>query len=439
MGLAARDMIACPRCSGTRLYALGLVVNLLYIAILLTFDVSRKNLQPVSTPEIQTVWRYSDASTYTRSAHDFLKTGTFTGSDGLPDAHRTVGYPAFLAFAMAIGGNDWAVWLWVLQALIYAGIYPSLAAVARDCFGASESQVNRILFAYVLVGAGWAYTPIPLPDQLFAVCLWGSLALGTHAIRRGGAPWWLGHFSLLGSAASIRPTLALFPFAFAALVFALRGQKPLRRLAFVFTIQMLLCQAPAIRNFVHHDVWIPSDVMVNNLSDYWAKDVLAFTGQPDAHARAEPGWKDLPLNERLAAQTEFARSALIAHPFVAAGVLAVNLGLNTLETHWIQPMHFFRSSLHCDLKRWVALSPGLKMFHAAWAVVQIILIVGALAGLWRLVRQREWGLIVFVVILSLPYLYGATAAQGSRFRLYLEGLILMLALLVRPQRMEPEP
>ena len=416
------------RCSGFRFYVLGLALNLAYLAVLLSFDVSRRNLQPVATPEIQTVWRFSDAGTYVRAARAFLQTGVFAGSDGLPDAHRTVGYPAFLAVVMTLGGDRWVAWLWMLQAVIFAGIYPALVVVAREWFGATERQIRRLLLAYALVGAGWAYTPIPLTDQLFAVCLWSALALGTLAVRRGGAGFWISHFVLLGAAASVRPVLALFPLAFAALMFALRGARPWRRLVWVVAIQALLCQAPAIRNYVHHGVWIPSDVAVNNLSDYWAREVMAWTGQPDLQPAAEAGWKELPLNERLSAQMAFARSALTAHPFVAAGVLAVNFGLNTLETHWIQPMHFFRSSLHCDLKRWCALTPGLKLFHSIWALINAVLVLAALAGVWRLARARQWAWLVFIAVFVLPYVYGATDAQGARFRLYLEALILMLAL-----------
>lgn len=434
MAAGASIRVFFQRFPGLRLYLLGLAVNLLYLAVLLSFDTSRQNLQPLSTPEIQTVWRYSDAGTYVRAAQAFLQTGVFAGSDGLPDAHRTVGYPAFLALIMTMGGEHWVAWLWMLQALLFAGIYPALAVVAREWFGATERRIQSLLLAYALLGAGWAYTPIPLTDQMFAVCLWGALALGTRAVLRGGAGAWLGHFALLGAAASIRPTLTLFPLAFATLTFALRRPPRLRRLAVVFAVQMLLCQAPALRNYVHHGVWIPSDVMVNNLSDYWAKDVLAFAGQPNAHAQAERGWKDRPLPERLAAQTEFARAVLTAHPFAAAGVLAVNLGLNTLETHWIQALHFFRTSLHCDLKRWGVLSPGLKIFHAAWALVHAGLALAAGCGLWNLLRQRRWAFLLFTLVFLLPYLYGATDAQGARFRLYLDGLILMLAFMVCPKK-----
>lgn len=420
----------CP--GGLRVYLLGLAGNLVYLAVLLSFDVSRSNLYPPS-PGAPTVWDRSDVGTYVRSASAFLETGVFAGSDGLPDAHRTVGYPAFLCVAMAVGGDHWVPLVWILQALLFASIYPALAFTAREWFSATDRQVRILLLAYALVGAGWAYTPILLTDQPFAACLWGALALGTCAVRRGGAGFWTGHFLLLGAAASIRPTLALFPLAFFALTLALRQEKPRhwRALATVFSIQMVLCQAPAIRNFIHHEVWIPSDVMVNNLSDYLAKDVLALAGEPESHGLAASQWDGRPLQERLGAQSAFAWDVFGEHPFMTAGVATVNLGLNTLETHWIQVLHYSRASLHCDLKRWFALSLPLRVFHASWAFVNGVLILAAGYGCWVLARRRRWAMLAFVLVFTLPFLYGATDAQGARFRLYLEGLVLMLALCAR--------
>jgi len=136
-----------PSVPAVRLYALGLAINMAYLAVLLSFDISRRNLQPVSTSEIQTVWRLPDAGTYVRAARAFLQTGVFAGSDGLPDAHRTVGYPAFLAVAMKLGRDHWAAWLWVLQAVLFAGVYPALAVVAREWFGATERQIRCLLLA----------------------------------------------------------------------------------------------------------------------------------------------------------------------------------------------------------------------------------------------------------------------------------------------------
>jgi hypothetical protein len=336
---------------------------------------------------------------------------------------------------MVLGGRFWVPVVWLLHAFAFACIYPALACVAREWFHATGRQTRGLLLSYAALGAGCAYTPVPLTDQMFTVCLWGSLALGTLAVRRGGALRWLGHLAALGAAASIRPTLALFPFAFAALSLALRPAGKAvrsspsfrRRAAGVFLVQMLLCQAPAIRNYVHHGVWVPSDVMVNNLSDYLAKDVLSFTGHPEVHAGAESDWKDLPLPARLGAQTTFALAVFAEHPLATVGVAGANFAMNTLETHWIQALSFFRSTLHCDLKRWTVLPSDLKVFHLLWALLHAGLAMAACLGVWRLARQHQWAFVVFVLVFSLPYLYSATDAQGARFRLYLEGLILMLA------------
>lgn len=423
--------------SPLRLFLAGLGLNLCYLLILLSCDPSRENLFP-PTASSPTVWEHSDMGTYVRSARAFLATGVFAGNDGQPDCHRTVGYPALLAFAMTTGGSWWVQWTWILQAAMAAAIYPALAYLAREWFGATHRQIGLLLLVYTLIGAGGVYSPILLTDQSFAACLWGSLALGTKAVRRGGIAGWLGHFFLLGAAASIRPTLALFPFAFSALMLALRRTGPesspkpawIQLFAAVFAIQMVLCQAPAMRNYVHYGLWIPSDVVVNNLSDYLAKDVLIVTGELDAKSSIDDAWKDLPLRERLGIQTEFARSVFAAHPFIAAGLAVINLGMNTVETHWIQTMHLFRSSLFSDLKRWSALPPSLKVFHSLWALVHAGLALAAGCGIWRLVRDRRWAFLLFIGVFLLPYLYGATDAQGARFRLYVEGLVLMLAFCV---------
>ena len=422
------------------LFLAGLLLNLCYLSILLSCDTSRENLFP-PTASAPTVWEHSDMGTYIRSARAFLATGVFAGNDGQPDCHRTVGYPAFLALAMSTGGPWWVQWAWILQAAMAAAIYPSLAYLAREWFGATRRQIGGLLLVYTLIGAGGVYSPILLTDQSFAACLWGALALGTRAIRRGGTGWWLGHFVLLGASASIRPTLALFPFAFLALMLALRQTGPeatpksawCRSFATVFAVQMVLCQAPAMRNYIHYGLWIPSDVVVNNLSDYLAKDVLIVTGELDAKSTVEDAWKDLPLRQRLDIQTEFARSVFAAHPYLTTGLAAVNLGINTVETHWIQTMHVFRTSLYSDLKRWSALPSSLKAFHSLWALIHAGLALAAGFGMWRLVRDRRWAFLLFIGVFLLPYLYGATDAQGARFRLYVEGLVLMLAFCVSPR------
>src|SRR5690606_17807288 len=99
---------------------------------------------------------------------------------------------------------------------------------------------------------------------------WASLALGTYALKSGGRRVWLGHLLLLLFAANIRPTLALFPFAFFALTVSLKVDWRSRKfqMMLLIMVQLFICQTPAIRNYIHHGSWIPSDVMVNNLSDY---------------------------------------------------------------------------------------------------------------------------------------------------------------------------
>lgn len=418
-----------------RMFLIGLSINLIYLSFLAANEVSRTNLNPIAK-NASTVWNGSDVDTYIRPAKEFLKTGIFTGRGGLPDSHRTIGYPFFLALCMMLAGEFWVECAIGLQVLLFAIIYPALAIVARELFNASLQKIHTFLIIYAFCGAGWAYTPTLLTDQFFTVCLWSAIALGLLAIKLSKIWLWVGHFILLACAAAIRPTLSLFPVGFAALFIGLHQHccnwKHVSFIVYVFLIQMLLCQTPAIRNFVNHGVWVPSDVVVNNLSDYLAKNTLSLTGDTNTYPIAKSGWEDMNLADRLAAKSEFAVKVFLNHPVATMGVVFTNLICNTLETHWINVFHYFRSSLHSDLKRWCALTSGLKVFHFIWALINSILTLAACIGAIRLARERQWAIFLFIFVFSLPFFYGATDAQGARFRLYLEGLILMLVFCSSP-------
>jgi hypothetical protein len=153
-----------------------------------------------------------------------------------------------------------------------------------------------------------------------------------------------------------------------------------------------------------------------------------LAGEKERAAAARPIWRELPHRERIAEQVEFARDVLGAYPGWALAMATLNAVCNTLETHWIQALHFYRETLHCDLMRWRALPVSMKAFHAAWAFLHAAVTLAAVFGLFRLLRERQWALLAFLFLFAMPFVYGATTAQGARFRLYLEGLLLMLAL-----------
>ncbi|MHA1368336.1 MAG: hypothetical protein ACTSRA_01290, partial [Promethearchaeota archaeon] len=176
---------------------LGIGINLIYLTLLFSHPTTRFNLYPPFRETRGNVWTGSDVMTYVEPAVSFLKYGTFE-RNGVPDYHRTIGYPLFLATLMTMFGNYWVEACWLVQAILFAAIYPSIAVVAREILCFDSRRIGILLVAYAAMGAGWTYTPVLLTDQPFAVALWGSMAAGIMAVKQERAPffWWLLHFGL---------------------------------------------------------------------------------------------------------------------------------------------------------------------------------------------------------------------------------------------------
>jgi hypothetical protein len=410
----------------------GFAINILYISLLYLHPVAKNNLYPPMGEYAQNVWQRSDVRGYIRPAQTFLEKGVFE-KNNVPDYHRTIGYPFFLATVMWLAGEQWVHVVWFLQALLFAFLYPVMFYVAKIVFPGLSKFNHHFFWLYILVGAGVVYSPIFLTDQMANLTLWGALALGLAAlVNPRPSLFWLLHLLLLAYAAQVRPTLMFFPLAFWFLAVHLQksGRAVLPGICgiiLIVAIQLIACNGPSIRNYIHHGLWTPSDVMSNNLADYLAKNVLNLHGDLDRYEAARAKWRGLPLEESIKAKKDFAFEIYGEYPFSTVAMLGVNGMINTLETHWVMTLNMFRNTLHSDLRRWFAIPNDLRAFHILWVIVQSILMYFVL--LWALSKlsDRKWWLLGFVAVWLIPFVFSATDAQGPRFRLAMEGLFLMMA------------
>lgn len=412
----------------------GSVLNLAYTLLLCRHEVSFSNLHAPAGENAGNVWRHSDVPSYVTPARSFLDEGAFL-RQGSPDVHRTIGYPLFVALCMHAGGGHWNVLLWICQAFLFALIYAALLFICTRLFPETDRFKWWLLVLYAITGAGIAYSPVLLTDQMANVTLWVAFAAGIAALSASSrsALLWTLHILALLYSANVRPTVILFPLAFWLIAYGMRTRLQVvfpspRTVMLILLVQFASVQTPAFRNYLNHGIWMPTDIMAINLADYLAKSVLREEGEIANYEAARKGWDNRSLAEKQRARKTFAFSVYRKYPVRTLRVLLVNTCINTLESHWMMTRNLFRQELRSDLRGWGAAPWGWRVFHGAWAVLHALFFLLAFGRLVAAVMRREWLLLGFVLCFSAPYIFSSTDAQGARFRLYMEGLILMLSL-----------
>src|SRR5215475_14172250 len=111
-------------------YLIGVLINFLYIIILISDQTSYRNIQLPENEYSENLWQGGDVFSYIRPARNFVSYRIF-GSGTVPDYHRTIGYPLFLATLMLIFGSHWLIFAFFAQAAIFALMYPLLWRISN--------------------------------------------------------------------------------------------------------------------------------------------------------------------------------------------------------------------------------------------------------------------------------------------------------------------
>ncbi|MCW5200276.1 hypothetical protein VU07_00440 [Desulfobulbus sp. F4] len=155
-------------------------------------------------------WNGGDTMTYVNPAKAFLQSRVFA-RNGQPDAHRTIGYPFFLAMMMYVFGADWLQASYICQFFIFSLYFPAATYIAYSlCPEITRRDVWNIFIILLLSGAGTAYVGQIMTDQIFSSLLMSGIACGFAAVRKLSLKMMLLHILLVGCAAQIRPVLGFF-------------------------------------------------------------------------------------------------------------------------------------------------------------------------------------------------------------------------------------
>ena len=262
-----------------KIWILGLGLNLGLLVVLYLCPVSRANLPLPEGSHAGNLWRGQDVLTYVQPARNLLAHGVI-GNAEVPDLHRSVGYPAWVALFLALFGSHWLLTLRLIQAALFAAIYPALFVLAHSLFPREQGLGRDTVLATILFCTYLPYAPMVLTDMSFALLFTVGLASVSLAVATASARAWFAHVISIGLAAQLRPCLGAYALLLLLLVPALARHHAVpfravrRPLLWSALVLLVLGNLPALRNYYHHGWFTPSDVVSANVFDYLALKVL---------------------------------------------------------------------------------------------------------------------------------------------------------------------
>jgi len=425
-----------------RIYFLGLTLHLFYLLVLYISPAAKYNLELPEGGSSDNLWKGRDVMTYVEPARNALEHGVF-GRDGEPDHHRTIGYPFFLALMM------WLLCTHLAQAALFALLYPILASMGFMLFGRRFRLAPLLLFL-LLAGTYWSKVPIIMTDCFFTLLFTLGLYFGLRSVRGRGILDFVLYLLFVGAAAQVRPTLILYPFLHLALYPAAAAQaaridraerltRPavMKRLAIAFVLLLPLCNAPTLRNALHHGLYKPADAFEKGLFDALAQDVLIRGGRADLYRQMQSDVEAADdLKQRLALKRAYALEVYRDDPLGTAEVLVRNAVRILGNSHLLSVAHFwgrhwrdFDSEKHMPLRGSIVLAAVNTVSYLVYAALYL----GFILSLLRCVRSGSfWS--AFAVLLLTAYLIVPTfmLRSDARVRLPVEGLVLLFAVPVLP-------
>ncbi len=413
-------------------YTLGVILNLLIIILLFSTDVSYKNIQLPEGEFKNNIWNRSDVMTYVVPARNFLTYGHFGYDPDKTDIHRTIGYPLFLAIMMKIFGNNWLLFTFIVQALIFALAYPLLGKYSDILFPGREKLKLASLGFFYFSGAYSVYTTILYTDLMLGVLFITGLYFGILAILKQRWIYLLPELLIIGYASLVRPTLTLFPVVNALFMLWISRKYDKKNLAKTNKIiivsslfLILLTNLSSIRNYVNHGIFVSTDVMHNNMCRYLAKNVLSFHGKKElAIKMIHKTERELRNDhrERLKLQKEFSLETYKKYPLTTGMILLRNVAWVMFDDHWQNIGHFWNLNWHSHDRHFPNRSFLMLGIFIFWNMINLVIYIFFIKFIISLIKKRDWLLPAALFLFLAPLYASFVAGFFARMRLPVEGI-----------------
>jgi hypothetical protein len=431
--MTARLLSYCSSCLGQ--YFIALVLMAAVLGCLYVLPQGKISLTlPDGDNQVGHPWQGSDVMTYVDPARSLLETGVFARG-GVPDLHRTVGYPAFLALMMWAFGDMWLPMAYIFQLFIFASLFPAVTLVIQSWFPEREKLPPIVFGILLLNGAALAYAGLLLTDLFFSALLMAGIAAGLLAVRRVSWLMAVFHIGIIACAAQVRPTLGLFAvvnvcfMVYTARKWQLLHLPKIKLIIAVAALLLLIAgNGPAIRNYFNHGIFTPTTVLSNGLARYLTGPILIEAGQKDIYERNLQDFRSLSGVELIEMQKKFAMETVAAHPFLVFKRVVYHAFWNLFEPHWEYILNVFDGGFFLNE---VLDENGQLNKKMVWAVgfwLGYLLLYGFfLVFIIRALLQGEFVLLVGLAFFLMPFLASFMTGQGARMRLYAEPILLIFA------------
>jgi len=428
----------------------GFLLNILLLTMLLSVPVTSFNVMAPVGRYAGNIWGMSDVHTYINPAIVFSERGVFF-SGSLPEYHRTIGYPLFLSIFIRTAGPYWNIAVLFFQALLFAFIYPVIFHLIRMFFPAYKTLPAYTFLFLIIAGTFIPYTAFLYTDTMFALTFLAGMLFCIMGIEKNSVRYIALELLLIGYAAEVRPTLALFPVLNILLIIYFSRQfhgmlnKFAKKTMVISTILLLiLCNGPSIRNYMNYGIFMSTDVLHNNLVRYLAKHVMIDLGREEEYKQQynriieiEKQLMESPVYDASSAQLlkrslevkdSVSHPILEAHPFLTIKWIAAYGLYNSFDYHWGTLFNFGDMHWHKDPKFHEISKLSIFLF-AISVIVYIIIYYFFIYFIIEKIKENEFCFIAILLLMFLPFLASSFGGGGARMRLSVEWMIFAAAIL----------
>jgi hypothetical protein len=420
-------------------YSIGFFINVIYICVLMSVETSYANLQLPEGIYAENRWKSMDVQNYVRHARNFIAYGVF-GDHMVPDNDRTIGYPAFLALMMTVFGEKWLFWTYFIQAIICASIYPALTIIANTVFPNNPRLIKFSFLFFLLAGTYYTTVPVILTDLFFTAFFVGGLCFGLLAIKKQNFLYALIQIFLIGYAAQVRPAIFLFPIVYVLVLVAiakkynvLKSHKTKLSILGSTMLLLILCNGPCIRNYINYGIFAPSVLLaMDGHFTYLAKWIMMDRNDLDLYDKmSKEVQRAETLEEGYELKRFYAREIYKRHPLTLLRFLFQNTVSNMGHSHLLNISLYWGywwrdvpSMVHMPSQR----SYFMLVLNIVFFLTYFAIYIFFFLFLFYLYRSKNY-LYLFTAIALIAYfvLPASLAAAGARFRLPIEGFLVLMA------------